>query len=106
MDRVDGRTIEPGMGSESLQAMIRMSHGPVLDSLYRILSVALPTFDQTLKWLGGDDEEWLSPAEDWSEIYSHAFSKMVDDGMDEDDAFAKDLLQMMPQVPHEDIRWK
>ncbi len=105
MDRVDGRTIEPGMESEGLQGIIRMFRGPVLDGLYQILSVALPTFDQTLRWLGGEEEEWLDGADERAETYSHAFSKMVDDGM-EDDAFARDLLQMVAQVPFQDIRWK
>jgi hypothetical protein len=102
MDRVDGRAVEAGMGSDELQAIIRMSSGPVFDGLYRILSVALPTFDQTLRWLSGDDE--LDTADLAGETYGHAFSRMVDNGMDEEDAFTQDLLQMIAQVPYQVIR--
>jgi hypothetical protein len=105
MDSIDGKTAGPGTGGENFQAIGgSTSHGTVIESLYRILSVALPTFDQTLRLLSGDSQEWLGRAGEESAAYSHAFSKMVDLGVDEEDAFTRDLLQMMAQVPPSFVR--
>ena len=98
MDSIDGKTIGLGVREEDFQAIAGTSRGNVIESLYRILSVALPTFDQTMRLLSGDSEEWLGCAGQESATYSHAFSKMVDLGVDEEDAFTQDLLQMMAQV--------
>ena len=104
MESIDGRTLGLGVGEEDFRAIFSTSRGTVLEGLYRILSVALPTFDQTLRLLSGDSQERLGCAGQEHEAYAHAFSKMVDVGLDDEDEFTQDLLQMMAQMPAPFVR--
>jgi hypothetical protein len=104
MDLIDGRTIGPGAREGEFHAIFNSSRGNVIESLYRILSVALPTFDQTLRLLTGDSQEWPGCAGQEHAAYAHAFSAMVDVGLDDEDEFTQDLLQMIARMPSPVIR--
>ena len=104
MNVSDGKTIGLGVREEEFQAIFSLSRGNVIESLYRILSVALPTFDQTLRLLSGDSQEWLGCAGQEHAAYAHAFSGMADVGLDDEDEFTQDLLQMMARMPSPVIR--
>ncbi len=105
MDGVDVRTKASAAGPcERDQATaLGLSNENLVDSLHKILSVAIPTFDEGMRFLNGEDE-WLDPAAIESDAFAHEFLKMVDVGAGEDDAFTQDLLRMIEQLPLPIIR--
>ncbi len=106
MDSVDVRSKVTAAGpwERGQSTALGLSNENLLDSLHKILSVAIPTFDEGMRFLNGDADDWLDPADLESDAYAREFLKMVDVGVDDDDAFTQDLLRMIEQIPLPIIR--